>query len=324
MIEDNFQPVALKLSVLNEHISRFIVGCAQNKSKETQGTYHRALKGFLYFFTTDRKFAFRVRDVERYKEYLIKTRKMQEVSVATYLTALRRFCQYLVEQGILEKNPARRVQGGRRPTAHNRVFLKTEEIERLLESIERNTLAGLRDKALILTMLGCACSELEISHARIGDLRKTGSKWYLAVQGKGKSIKDETIPVPSHTAQALQEYINARNGGNPLASEAPLFESYSNRSHGKPMSIRGIREAINLRLKASNVKQGRDLKLTPFSLRHTAGILMAESGASVEEIMHRMRIEWRPTALLYYRQKGHMMSAAEQAFVEVEQESVDY
>jgi hypothetical protein len=36
--------------------------------------------------------------------------------------------------------------------------------------------------------------------------------------------------------------------------------------------------------------------------------MMAESGATPEEIMKRMRIEWRPTAMLYFKQKGKLHS----------------
>ena len=302
MIEDVFKPVSLKLSTLNEHIDAFLALTQAAKSKETKGTYQRALRGFQLFFIADRAFKFRMHDVERYKNYLINTKKMKEVSVSTYLTALRRFCQYLVEIRILEKNPARRVQGGKRPVQHSRTFLNHEEVLQLLASIDATSLTGLRDNALILTMLGCACSELEIHHALIGDVKKSGNTWYLSVQGKGKSIKDEHVMLPQKTAKAIQEYLLKRFPNNVFPDQAPLFESYSNRSYGKSMSIRGIRETINLRFNASDVKKGRDLKLTPFSLRHTAGILLAQSGASVEEIMHRMRIEWRPTALLYFKE----------------------
>ena len=35
---------------------------------------------------------------------------------------------------------------------------------------------------------------------------------------------------------------------------------------------------------------------------------MAERGATPEEIMKRMRIEWRPTAMLYFKQKVKLHS----------------
>ena len=310
MIKDTFKPVRLKLPEMQEYI-RLFNASHSDKSRETSGTYERALREFISFFATDRNFLFRVRDVERYKEHLVERKKMKEVSVATYLTAVRRLCQYLVEAGVIEKNPAKRVQGGRRPTSHNRTFLTLEEIDSLLDAIDTDTETGLRDRAIIRTMLGCACSELELTRANIGDLQKVGRRWTLYVQGKGKSIKDEAIPVPTETVKALQLYIEARRhagSGDQLPADSPLFVSYSNRSRNERITIRGVREAINLRMKSSGVKKGRDRKLTPFSLRHTAGILLAESGATPEELMHRMRIEWRPTAMLYYRQKGKLRS----------------
>lgn len=311
MIKDTFRPVRLKLPEIQEHI-RLFNSSHIDKSKETSGTYERALREFLSFFATDRNFQFRVRDVERYKEHLVERKKMKDVSVATYLTAVRRLCQYLVDTGVLEKNPARRVQGGRRPLSHNRTFLTLEEIDTLLDAIAVDTEVGLRDRAMIRTMLGCACSEIELTRANVGDLQKSGRRWLLYVQGKGKSIKDEAIPVPTDTVKALQAYLDARQKlrgvDAELPADTPLFISYSNRSRNERITIRGVREAINLRMKASGVKKGRDRKLTPFSLRHTAGILLAESGATPEELMHRMRIEWRPTAMLYYRQKGRLNS----------------
>lgn len=311
MIKDTFKPVRLKLPEMQEYIAKFNASHT-DKSRETSGTYERALREFISFFATDKHFLFRVRDVERYKQHLIEKKNMKEVSVATYLTALRRLCQYMVDTGVLEKNPAKRVQGGRRPTSHNRTFLTLEEIDSLLDAIETDTETGLRDRAIIRTMLGCACSELELTRADVGDLQKVGRRWMLYVQGKGKSIKDEAIPVPAETVRALQVYIDRRAESAPegaLPPGSPLFISYSNRSRNERITIRGVREAINLRMKASGVKKGRDRKLTPFSLRHTAGILLAESGATPEELMHRMRIEWRPTAMLYYRQKGKLRSA---------------
>lgn len=305
MIEDNFAPVRMKLSTVVELIGKFIAE-STDKSKETRGTYQRALKEFITFFSTDRLFMYRVRDVQRYREYLLKTKKLQEISIATYMTALRRFCQYLVTTGVLEKNPAKRVQGGRRPTAHSRTFLTLREIDMLLDSIETDTIAGLRDRAIIHTMVGCACSELEISRADAGDLKKIGSRWILYVQGKGRTVKDEPIDVPEATMKTIEAYQKAL-GGN-LQPTFPLFASRSNRTLNQRMSIRGLRETISQRLKQSNVKQGRDLKLTPFSLRHTAGILLAEAGYTVEEVMKRMRIEWRPTAQLYFKQKGLLHS----------------
>lgn len=317
MTDDDFKPTRMKLIAITELIERFIAE-STDKSKETRGTYRRALREFTLFFSRDRLFMFRVRDVMRYREYLLHVKELQKISIATYMTALRRFCQYLTDTGIIEKNPAKLVTGGCRPKSHSRAYLTLQEVEVLLNSIETDSVAGLRDRAIIYVMLGCACSELEISHADAGDLKKTGDTWTLYVQGKGKTVKDEPIEVPKAAAVAVELYHKSL--GVEITPSWPLFASRSNRALNRRMSIRGIRESISQRLKSSNVKRGRDLILTPFSLRHTAGILMAEAGYSIEDVMKRMRIEWRPTAQLYFKQKGALHSEempGSSAFIEI-------
>src|ERR1043165_7302066 len=122
MIEDSIKPVQMTLKELVEHYEGFLKEC-ERKSPETRGTYQRALRDFIKWFPVDKRFQFRVRDVERYKRYLIEPKGLQNVSVATYMTALRRFCQYRIDIKLLGSNPAKRVVGGRRPTRHSRIFL---------------------------------------------------------------------------------------------------------------------------------------------------------------------------------------------------------
>lgn len=302
MIEDSITPLKLTLKELVDHYEGFLQEC-ERKSPETRGTYQRALRDFLKWFPVDKRFLFRVRDVERYKRYLVDRKGLQNVSVATYMTALRRFCQYLIDIGVLEGNPAKRVVGGRRPSRHSRTFLTNEELDRLLTSVDRSNLQGLRDYAIIHAMLGCALSERECLLADLGDLTQR-DEYRISVQGKGRKMKDESVTVPQEAVTAIEEYLARRFGDEERSPAAPLFASLSNRTHGQRMTARGIREAVNRWLKASGVKGDRDRRLTPFSLRHTAGLILVDNGATIEDVMRRMRIEWQPTAQLYFKIRG--------------------
>jgi integrase/recombinase XerC len=293
----------LTLKELVDHYEGFLQQL-ERKSPETHGTYQRALRTFVSWFPVDRRFLFRTRDVERYRRYLVEKRNLKEVSVGTYITALRRFCQYLIDVGVLDENPAADVVGGRRPERHSRTFLTYPEVERLLDAIDPSTLQGARDLALIQSMLGCALSERECILADVGDIVRRGGAAVIRVQGKGRSVKDETVPVPPMVLASIDEYLERRfadDDDDLERSSAPLFASLSNRTTGQRMTSRGMREAVNRWLVESGVKGERDRTLTPFSLRHTAGLMMVDSGATIEELMRRMRIEWRPTAQLYFR-----------------------
>lgn len=309
MIEETIEPVQLTLKELVDHYEGFLKEC-ERKSPETRGTYQRALRDFIKWFPVDKKFRFRVRDVERYKRYLVERKKLQNVSVATYMTALRRFCQYLIDVGVLANNPAKRVVGGRRPSKHSRTFLTGKELEVLLHSVDRSNLQGVRDYVIIQMMVGCALSERECLHADVGDIKPRASgDYYISVQGKGRTVKDETVTVPPDVHEAVEEYLRRRYPDGVRQEDAPLFASMSNRTQGHRMTSRGIREAVSRWLKSSGVKRDRDHRLTPFSLRHTAGLMMVEKGATIEEVMRRMRIEWRPTAQLYFKLRARLEAA---------------
>jgi integrase/recombinase XerC/integrase/recombinase XerD len=292
----------LTLKELVDHYEGFLRHL-ERKSPETLGTYQRALRTFVSWFPVDRRFFFTARDVERYKRYLLEKRRLKEVSVGTYITALRRFCQYLVDIRVLEENPAAGVVGGRRPERHSRTFLTYPEVERLLEAIDTETINGARDLALIHVMLGCALSERECILADVGDIVRRAGGASIRVQGKGRSVKDETVPVPPVVLRSIDAYLERRFAAreDDVDDDEPLFISLSNRSTNRRMTPRGMREAVTRRLVESGVKGERDRTLTPFSLRHTAGLMMVDSGATIDELMSRMRIEWRPTAQLYFR-----------------------
>ena len=298
--------VKMSVKELVEHFDGFMASVS-DKGKQTQGTYRRALREFLRWFPRDRRFRFTTRDVERYKRHLAETKNLKPVSVATYLTALRRFCHYLIDIGVLEENPAVNVPGARRPESHSREYLTYKEIGLLLSTIETDSTQGLRDKSIVLMMLYAALSEHECVHAEIGDLKvlSDGTR-RLDVLGKGKSAKDRSVAIPPEVTETLDAYLERRYGPDERRPTDPLFPSLSNRSHGRAMTPRGMRETVNRWLKASGVKKDRDRRLTPFSLRHTAGIMLVDQGATVEEIMEKMRIDWKPTAQIYLRLRGSL------------------
>ena len=310
MVDETQKPVKMTMKELVAHFEGFLAEY-ERKQKQTRGTYQRALREFIKWFPIDKRFRFTTRDVERYKRYLVEKKGLQNVSVGTYMTALRRFCQYLIDIGILNVNPAKTVIGGRRPSRHSREFLTYQEVDQLLESVDRSTTQGARDFAVINMMLYCALSEHECLHADLGDIqsRSDGSR-VIYVLGKGKNSKDQAVTIPPEAEKALDDYLEKRYREEEHTKAAPLFPSLSNRTKGNRMTSRGMREAVSKWLKASGVKRGRDRRLTPFSLRHTAGVMMVDKGASIEEVMQRMRIEWRPTAQIYFKLRGSLGTIA--------------
>lgn len=286
MIDDMYQPIALKNSVLAEHISMFESHIRKTATAHTAETYSRSLRCFLSFVIQDRKFKFRIKDFERYKLYLTESKQLQSPSIATYITSLRRFSQYLVDSKVLPRNPSKhiRVESAKKPKGLS--FFTHDELQTFFQSIDVSTLQGKRDKALFMLMLACMCGEEEIQHAVIADVDLLLDIMTIPSKKKGKTIR---LPLPKQVSSLLREYVHYRfpEGAPP---DAPLFHSMSNRSKGKAISVRGIRETFKQRLKSSGFPIERYSDLSPYALRHTAGCILAVSGFELEHMMHIMRL----------------------------------
>ncbi|HUI10476.1 MAG TPA: tyrosine-type recombinase/integrase [Bacteroidota bacterium] len=271
----------------------------QSKRPETRGTYGRALREFVRWHVRQRSGDLTTGDVRRYKAYLAGEKRLCAVSVSTYLTAVRRFCAYLVRRGVLAENPAVPVRGNSRPRTHSRAPLTAAEARTLLAGVDRSGERGARDYAFITLMLICGLSEIEIIRADAGDLLREEGGARLRVQGKGRRQKDQAVPLTPEALGAIERYLSLRGK---LAATEPLFAGAGNRTRGTRMTTRGVRDRVSQVLERAGLRSSTRRRITPYSLRHTAAVLLAESGASADEICARMRLGSLSTAKLYIEQ----------------------
>ncbi len=271
----------------------------RKKTPETRGTYERTLREFMRWLHSEKSFQFNSRNIERYKKYLFRTKKLTHTSVVMYLTSVRKFCDYLIHSGVLKENPARGVHGGTPPIKHTRKRISVEDIQKFLQSIERTNEIGYRDFAMAKLMIGHGLSEIELVRADIEDLTTQKKKMTLRFQGKGKIEKDSSVILSGDVYEAMKAYLIFRSKAK---YSDPLFMSAGNRTRGDRMTSRGIRERINFYFTKAGIKNGESRKITALSLRLTAIKMMAEQGASVLDIQNTFRIKKTSTVELYLRE----------------------
>jgi integrase/recombinase XerC len=286
-------PLRLNQAELRKRSDDFLREYLKNKSRETVGTYQRSLKAFeRWVVEQEEGFRFTSEGVQAYKTYLSETRGLQEVSISTYLTALRRFCEYLVHIGLLNENPALGVKGNRRPRSHSRQLLSEAEVASLLQGLDVARPIDKRDRAIVYLMLFAGLSEIEIVRADVRDLEHMLMGWFLRVQGKGRKAKDQQVPVEKAVMDAIRLYLDTRR----IRPEAPLFVSHGHRSAGERLNTRSVRSRINRHLAAAGIKRAG---VSPHSLTHTAAVLWIRDGMSLEEVRQRMRHGTLDTTMLY-------------------------
>ena len=289
----------LSLRELRDHLKEFLTEYLKDKSKETVGTYRRSLNTFeKWFIRSPGTFRFTEDDIRDYKTYLMEERELSQVSVSTYLTAVRRFCQYLTDVGLLEKNPAKAVKGNRRPDSHSRAVLTESDIEALMRVLEEESQIERRDVAIVYLMLYAGLSEIEIVRADVEDLEHTLMGPVLRVQGKGRTVKDQQVPLDEPVLDKVEAYLDMRSG---LRPEKPLFVSHGHRSEGKRLNTRSVRSRINGYLKEAGIKRRG---VSPHSLTHTAALLWLNDGMALEEVKQRMRHGTLDTTMIYYKKQG--------------------
>lgn len=295
--------VALSPAEVRQRIEDFTREYLRGKSPATVGTYRRSLAEFERWSARQSGPVALSRDsVVAYKTYLSAERGLHEVSISTYLTALRRLCQYLVDIGQLKENPARSVKGNRRPSAHSREVLTLRETEILVSGLKPSSQIEKRDAAIIFAMLFAGLSEIELIRSNVGDLEQTLMGWYLRVQGKGRAGKDQQVPIDPPVMERIRVYLDTRGRIRP---EDPLFVSHGHRSEGSRLNTRSVRSRVNGYLSRAGIKR---TGVTPHSLTHTAALLWLHGGLDISEVKKRMRHGTLDTTMIYFRQQSELTS----------------
>lgn len=160
-------------------------------------------------------------------------------------------------------------------------------------AIDRSTLKGLRDYAMLSVMVTTGLREISIVRADIGDIRTAGDAVALFYQGKGHEEKADYVKLAEPVEEAVRAYLKARGGADP---KAPLFSSIANRNNGERMTTRSVSRVAKERLIAVGLESDR---LTGHSMRHTAATLNLLNGGTVEETRQLLGHTNINTTLIY-------------------------
>jgi len=257
----------------------------------TVDTYTKALRQLFNYFGENGITRPQREDIISYRENL-KTTGHKPTTVQNYITATRLFFQWL-EQERIYPNVAAHIKGAKLDREHKKDYLTSRQVKAILGDIDRSTLQGKRDYAMLALMITGGLRTVEVVRADIGDLRTVGDNTVIFVQGKGRDEKTEYIKLDAHMEAIIREYLKARGEARP---EAPLFVSTSNNNKGQRMTTR----AISGIAKAHMVEAGYNSeKLTAHSLRHTAVTLSILAGKPLDEVQQFARHANLATTMIY-------------------------
>ena len=207
---------------------------ARISNPETRRAYARAVGWFLEFCERD--------DVELHRVTpSLAGRFLRDLPVSAAaknqaLAALHHFFDVLVGRHAVLLNPFHSVRGVRHPFGEGRTpEASVKQARRLLASIKTEDIYGLRDRAVLGTLIYTGARVGAISRLRMEDLRDHGN--HRALQFAEKGGKAREIPV----RHDLDEWIAAYLDGADLADApkgSPLFRAGQRR--GSPLTGRAM------------------------------------------------------------------------------------
>jgi site-specific recombinase XerD len=175
------------------------------RNKNTRRSYERAAKDFFLFI--DRIGITSLDDIEpghvsAWVEHL--ERDHSAPTVKARLAAIRHLFDWLTTGHVVFSNPAHSVRGPKHSVKRGKTsVLSAEETRKLLDSIDTDTLIGLRDRALIATMVFSFARIGAVTSLRVADLFTHGGRLWLRLHEKGGKRHE----IPCH--HTLEKYLIA-------------------------------------------------------------------------------------------------------------------
>ena len=259
-------------------------------SPRTVETYSKAIKQFFIYLQGKGIKQPQREDIVAYREYLSKDHK--PTTVQSYLAAVKLFFQW-AEQEKIYPNIAQRVKGAKLDTEHKKDYLTKKQVSKLLKAIDRSTLKGKRDYAMLSLMVTTGLRTVSIINANVEDIRAAGDATALYYKGKGHQEKATYVKLAEPVEEAIRDYLKARGRAD---GKEPLFTSTAHRNNGGRMTTRSISRVA----KESLIDIGLDSdRLTAHSFRHTAATLNLLNGGTVEETQQLLDHKNINTTLIY-------------------------
>ncbi|WP_215407844.1 tyrosine recombinase XerC [Vibrio gigantis] len=224
---------------------------------------------------------------------------MKASSIATRLSSLRSFFDFLVLRGEMTANPAKGVSAPRkqRPLPKN---LDVDEVGQLLDVNEDDPLS-IRDRAMMEVMYGAGLRLAELVDINLKDV--LGRQGEIRVIGKGD--KERKAPFSGLAKEWVDKWLKVR-GELASPGETALFVS--------KLGTRISHRSVQKRMEEWGKKQSVASHISPHKLRHSFATHVLESSQNLRAVQELLGHENISTTQVYtHLDFQHLAQAYDQA-----------
>ena len=244
----------------------------------TRALYRKALDDFLAWWEDKGRPPFQRVTVQAHRTHLQKL-GYSPSTINQRLAALKKLAAEAAANGFFPMEAAaaiRDVSGIRQRGTRAGNWLTQAQAQALLDAPDQSTTKGLRDRALLALLLGCALRRAEATSLTVDHLQHRDNRPVL-IDLKGKHNRIRTVPVPLWVYQAIEAWRREAH-----ITEGPLLRAVNR--HGvvseKPLSAQAVRLVVAHYGRAIGI----DHPLQAHDTRRTCAKLCRAAGADLEQI----------------------------------------
>lgn len=219
-------------------------------------------------------------------QYISILENVSERSQARLLSALRSFFDWMQIEGYMSENPCDRVDMPKLGVYLPSV-LSVQEVEDIINSIDRADWIGLRDKAILEVLYGCGLRVSEAVSLRISGLYL--DEGFVRIIGKGN--KERLIPLGDMACSAVRAYLDVRPQPADADSDDLLFLNRFGKSFSRV-------SMFNL-VKKQALVAGINKEISPHTFRHSFATHLVENGADLRVVQEMLGHESITTTEIY-------------------------
>lgn len=274
-----------KSLTIDELISHYALSNqAEGKSQKTIVWYSDILTQFLAYLKTEshpcdlsaisldivRAYILYLRRKPRFEGHPYtpqQDRPLSDRTVQCHVRTLKAFSSWLYSEGYTGEN---RLKNLKLPKAVSKTIepLTPQEIHKVIASINKESLTGERNRAVLVTLLDSGLRASEAAGITLNNLNlKDG---YIKVMGKGS--KERTVPIGKFVQMTLWHYIEKVRPKPTDSDYDKLFLSQG----GKPITVNTIKLVFSRLAKSSGIK-----RLHAHLCRHTFAINYLLNGGEI-------------------------------------------